>query len=200
MALDSITKSSRSSRNALCLSIIIIGAVAAYNWIVSPHVNYIQAAQKLQKTTVVHARKNKIISEQTKTMKKELSQSQDRLDDLGNKLLDHTSAEEFFGNIDNVARQSDCIVRSLNLSLPVETRKTRLKTIHSRILEQSAKLTILGNYKNIVNFMKVLQGRTEYVVVDLTKIVPTRDESGRLACDADIWVYLIEKKDISSHD
>jgi hypothetical protein len=48
MLVDNLTKLSRSSRNAVSASLILIAALAMYNWIVAPRTNYLLAAQRYE--------------------------------------------------------------------------------------------------------------------------------------------------------
>ncbi|MHC4356872.1 MAG: hypothetical protein ACYS0H_29585, partial [Planctomycetota bacterium] len=58
MLINSLAKLSRSSRNAASASLILIAALAMYNWIVAPHTAYLVAAQQHEVVVATVARKN----------------------------------------------------------------------------------------------------------------------------------------------
>ena len=61
MLTDNLAKLNRSSRNSIFAALIVIAGVAMYNWIVSPHVTYLYAAQKYDSAMDKIVEKNKAI-------------------------------------------------------------------------------------------------------------------------------------------
>jgi len=77
MLLDNLTKSTRSSKNVALVTLILIGVIAVYNWLVAPHRNYLLAAQKYESTAGNLAKKNQIIAKKVKNKTKELDRLQE---------------------------------------------------------------------------------------------------------------------------
>jgi hypothetical protein len=67
-------KSIRSSKNAVFAALVAIGAITLYNQIVTPHVNYLRAAQRYESVIDELARKNQTINNNVTAKKKELEE------------------------------------------------------------------------------------------------------------------------------
>ena len=50
------------SRNVMLTSLVLIGTIAFYNWVVAPHRNYLLAAQRYASVTADLVKKNQIIN------------------------------------------------------------------------------------------------------------------------------------------
>ncbi len=72
MLLDNLTKSTRSSKNVVLVTLILIGVIAVYNWLVVPHRNYLLAAQKYESAAGNLAKKNQIVAKKVKTRQRSL--------------------------------------------------------------------------------------------------------------------------------
>ena len=62
MLVNNLAKLRRSSRNAVSASLIVIAALAMYNWIVAPRAGYLSAAQRYEFVMDNMVKKNKIIN------------------------------------------------------------------------------------------------------------------------------------------
>lgn len=191
--LESLTKSSRSSRNVMLMALVLIGAVAAYNWIITPHLNYLQAAQRYELTAENHAKKNKIVSSKVEAEKKELAQLRDRLKQVSARLFDPQSADKFFSGIQTIAQTENCQIYSSQFS---KTDHTSNAVPSQNVVLHSANLEIAGSYGDLVALMDKLQDYPQQVNIDLLKIESAKDDSDLLICDAVVEAYVIQDKEI----
>ena len=200
MVLQSLTKSPRASRNTLLVSLVIIGAIAAHNWLITPHLKFLEAAQKYEVTANRHARKNAMISNEVAAKKDELAQLREGLKTDSRRLFDPLTAKEFFDGIETIAQETKCTVHSLHFAVTsVAGEVDRLATTN-RLTEDHASLSATGGYGQIVALVRKLQGRPEQVTVDMLKIKPVADNSGLLTCDMRVRIYVIKKGETDSHD
>ena len=72
MLPEHLTKSKRSAKTAMFAALVLIGAVAVYNRIVTPHRNYLMAAQQYESAVDHLERKNQTISQDLAVKRKEL--------------------------------------------------------------------------------------------------------------------------------
>jgi len=82
MIPEHLTKSTRSAKNAMFAALVLIGAVAVYNRIVTPHRNYLMAAQQYESAVDHLDKKNQTIHHDLQLRKKNLKNfwgSSDRL-------------------------------------------------------------------------------------------------------------------------
>jgi hypothetical protein len=195
MLLGNWTKSARFSGNAVFVALVLIGIFAIYNWIVVPHENYLMAAQRYKSVTDALARKNEIISKDMIVKKKELEKLQDEFEQLHTGLFDPVGAKEFFSDIEVMAESANCIIHSLNVSQTESALKADQSKAGGCITADHAKLSVVGNYGNIVALIGELQDRPKQVRIDSLRIKLIGSDSNQLGCDMTITVYEVQNKE-----
>ena len=184
-------KSICSSKNAVFSAFVVIGAIALYSWIVTPHVNYLQATQNYESVADKLVRKGRIINTTVKLRKKKLGQLQEDFEHIHIKLFDPVKAKEFFSDIQAMIEDADCVIYSLNFPPTDSAFDIDKSQVGSHITANRAVLSIGGNYKNIVTLMNKLQGRSKQVWIDSIGIEPANRDSELLKCDMTIVIYVI---------
>lgn len=174
---------------------MLIGIIAVYNWIIAPHRNYLQAAQTYESTVANLARKNKIIGNQVTMKIKELKELQEKLKESRARLFDPVEAGEFFSNIQTKAEQVNCIVSSLTFSSARSVSKTARPETYGYITAQSATLSLLGGYENILALMHKLQDGPKQVCIDSVEINSNEQGSVQLECGMAVTIYVIHRKE-----
>ena len=193
--LESLTKSSRSSRNVMLMALVLIGAVAAYNWIIAPHLNYLQAAQRYELSAENHTKTNKIVGSKVEAGKKELTQLREKLKQVSARLFDPQSADKFFNGIQTIVQSENCQMYSSQFS---RTDDTSNAVTSQNVVLRSANLEIAGGYGDLVALMDKLQDHPQQVNIDLKTIESAKDKDDfdLLICDAVVEAYVIQDKEI----
>lgn len=188
------TISTYSSRSIILTSLVLIGAIAFYNWVVAPHRNYLLAAQRYESVTTDFVKKNQIISNTLKIKKKELKELQEELEQAHTRLFGPIEARKFFSNIQTAVGNANCIVNSLKF-LPTDSAfKGDQSEKNSYIITQRAKLSVIGSYRNITLLMSKLQDSPEQVRIGVVAIKSTGNNLGQLKCDMNITIYVMQNK------
>lgn len=200
MAFPSMFKSSRVARNSLLMSIVVIGAIAGYGWIISPHISYLQAAEQYERVTETHLRLNNIMTGDINAKKKNLIGLQESFAKLRSRLFSPTEAKEFFSNIQIVANRVNCIVGSLRFSPAGSVAKVDQSNSSRQIVQSQASFSVMGGYGSIVALMTKLQDCPQQVWIDSVKIKPNQQSAGQLICDATVRVYIMQDKGSDAHD
>lgn len=194
--LNSYTKLTYSSKNAVLVVACCIAAIAFYNHFVAPHRNYLRAAQTYETLAGTLDRKNRIIAGYVKNKKKELQQLQHKSQLLDASLFDGVKAKQFFSGIQAAAEQTNCIVNSLKFP---QDRKRDSASRPSQAVEASRMtLSVTGGYRNIVALINKLQDRPERVWIDSLRIKSTA--SGLLRCNMTITIYVMPNKEGPAND
>lgn len=194
--LNSYTKLTYSSKNAVLVVACCIAVVAFYNHFVAPHRNCLRAAQTYETLIGTLESKNKIIATYVKTKKKELQQLQHKSQLIDASLFDDVEAKQFFSGIQAAAEQANCIVDSLKFP---QDRKRDSTSRPSQAVEASRMtLSVTGGYRNIVALINKLQDRPERVWIDSLRIKSTA--SGLLRCNMTITVYVMPDKERPADD
>ena len=195
MLPNNLKKSMRSTRMVFLASLVLIGAIAIYNWFVAPHQNYLLAAQRYHSITGELAKKNQIISNNVIIKKKEIKELYEKFNQAHNMLFDPAGAREFLSNLQVLSEQENCIIYSLTYSpanLPSDTDSS-LTDVY--ITRHQASLTVIGSYGNIVNLIKKLQDRPQQVDIASVSINSNINVSDGLKSDMTITIYVSHIKD-----
>ena len=189
-----------SSRNVMLTSLVLIGAIAFYMWVVAPHRNNLMAAQRYDSVTTDLARKSQIINDTLKIKKKELKELQEELEQTHTRLFGSIEARKFFSNIQTLVEKANCTVNSLKFSPTDPAIRADRPEKNSYLTTQLAKLGVIGSYRNITLLMNRLQDRSEQVRIDAVTIKPTGNNSEQLECNMNITIYVIADKEVYIHD
>lgn len=189
-----------SSRNAVFAAFVLVGVIAAYNWIIAPHRNYLLASQQRESVKDNLIKKNQAVRDNLKTKTNQLERLQKQFSLIQSSFFDPVEAHTFLSNIQNLARQENCILSSLNF-LPVKSKsKTGPPDADRNITTNRAKLTIIGGYKNLVALISRLQDRPQQVLIKPITVASISESPGQLKCEATIMIYVIHDKETTSHD
>lgn len=196
MLVNNLTKLSRSSRNAVSASLILIAALAMYNWIVAPRTNYLLAAQRYEFVMENVVKKNKTIDNRVNIRKKKLQELREQSAQLQSTLFTPDQAREFFSDLQAISKETGCIVYSVNLitSKPNPIKDGQLQDT-AGIVTKSAVLSVVGVYKNITKLIQRLQSRTQKVWIDSVKIQAFNNNSDRPRCDITITICALTDKE-----
>jgi len=188
MLINNLAKLNHSSRNAVSAALIVVAAIAMYNWIVAPQATCLSAAQRYESVMGNMVKKNKAISNAVKTKKKELQELRDQLTEFKSGLFTPDKAREFFSDLQVISEQAGCTVYSLNFSEPSPKDGESENT--SGVVAKNAVLSVVGVYKNIIRLIERLQARAQKVRIDSVKIQTLDYDSDQAKCDITITIYL----------
>lgn len=196
MLADNLAKLSRSSRNAVSASLILIAALAMYNWIVAPRTKYLLAARQYEYAMDNVVKKNKTIENKVQVKKKKLQELREQSAQLQRTLFTSDQAREFFSDLQAISEETGCIVYSVNLitNNPKPFQDRQLQDT-AGIVTKSAVLSVVGVYKNITKLVKRLQSRTQKVWIDSVKIRALDNSSDLPRCDITITICALTDKE-----
>jgi len=200
MLIDSLAKLNSTSRNAISAALVIIVTIAVYNWIVAPHVTHLYAAQRYESVVDDVMKENKILSSAVRTKKKKLEQLHKQFAQLQSSLFMVDQAKEFFSNLQVISEQSSCKVCSLNLITREQNSKDGKSEDSSGIVTNSAILSVIGTYGDIIKLIERLQAREQKVWIDSVRMTSLDDASGQLKCDITITICTIQDKEAMPHE
>jgi len=195
-----LTKSKRPAKTALLAALVLIGAVAVYNQIVTPHRNYLMAAQQYESAVGHLDRKNQTIRHDLTVKKTELEELQEKFRQTHFELFDPVEAGQFFSHIQDKSEEAGCIVSLLTFSTGnLASEKKRSKSNHY-ITKEQAKLSFLGGYANIVALMDKLQDSPKKVCIDPVGINTDDQDTVHLECEMTVTIYVIHRKEEYRYD
>ena len=192
MVFDSLAKLNSASRNAISAALVIIVAIALYNWTVAPHVTYLFAVQRYQSVIDDIVKKNKILNSAVRTKKKKLERLHEQFAQLQSSLFTASQAKEFFSDLQAISVQAGCSVYSVSLIASKQNSEDEPSENASAIDTESAVLSVIGTYSDILALIERLQARPQKVWIDSVTIAPLDDNAGQLRCDLTITIAVIQ--------
>lgn len=198
MVIENLAKLSRPSRSAISAALIIIAAIAMYNWIVAPHCTYLLAAQQYGSIADSIAKKNRVISGTIQIKRKKLQELQIRLGNLQSTLFSPKEAREFFSDLQAISEQAECAVTSLNFVAGKPTSEDKHFKSVSHVTTKSAVLRVVGIYGSMIKLLDSLQARSQKVWIDSLEMTALDKSATHVKCDITITVYISQDKETAS--
>ena len=200
MLPEHLTKSTHSAKTAMFAALVLIGAVAVYNRIVTPHRNYLMAAEQYESAVDHLDSKNQVLRQDLTVKRKELEELQEKFRQTHLELFDPIEAGRFFSHIQDKSEEAGCIVSLLTFSTgSLASEEKRSKSNHYITKEQAA-LSVLGGYSNIVTLMNKLQDSPKKVCIDSVRINADDQGTVHLECKMTVSIYVIHRKEDRQRD
>ncbi len=200
MLMKALVKSSRSSRIAFSAAIIIIVAIAAYNWMVAPHANYLHAAQQYELMASDVARKKQLVKAKGAAKKKQLESLRAELESVRTALFHDAEGRKFFAGIEDLCNKTSCIVSSINFVSGNLGRFATSAQSSGAIVEKSAVVCFVGSYNNIISFIEKLTNRPQKVLIRSLKIIAFSSRSSPLECKMMITIFTVGDEEVSTNE
>lgn len=200
MLMNALVKSSRSSRIAFSAAIVGIFTIAAYNWMVSPYTKYLYATQQYELMVCDVAKQNQIIKNKEVVKKKEIEQLRAKLAKAQTALFTPVEADRFFSDLEALCNQANCAVYSMNFLSGNSGELSTSEENGNEIIENSAAVSFVGSYGNIINFLSKLTNRDQKVLLRSLKLTASGNRSSPLVCEVLITVYTVRDKEIFTNE
>ncbi|MHC4758008.1 MAG: type 4a pilus biogenesis protein PilO [Planctomycetota bacterium] len=182
-----------SYKNMMYISLVLIGVIAIYNWIITPHRNYIMAAQKHEQITSELEIKKKEVLNNIKSKRKELNSLTEQFAKANKMLFNPIEIQEFLDSIPMLVKGTGCNMDQLTFSSNSGKASKKTAKPDIGINSKNARLIVSGDYINITGLIKVIQDCPQKVYINEIKICPARNNSSQLKCDMNIIAYVMLK-------
>lgn len=196
MVIYNLSRMSRTSRNAASASLIVIAALAMYNWSVAPHATYLSAAQQYDGAVENVLAHKEALSAKVDGKKKTVEQLRQQYVELASTVFTFDQAREFFGDLQAISEETGCAVCSLNF-INSQTGPGGSQEPTAGVAVKSAVLTVEGVYGNIAVLMQKLRSRTQKVWIDAVRIRALDRSLDRVRCDITITICALENEEAS---
>ena len=200
MLIDDLAKLNRPKRNAFSAALVMIAAIAMYNWTVAPHTTYLFAVQRREAATDNILKESKVISDKVKIEKKKLQELRQQFAELQSILFTADKTKEFFSDLQPISEETGCIVYSLTFATGGPVLKGEESENALGIVTNSAMLSVVGIYGNVIKLVERIQARTQRVWIDPVRMEVLGDNPDQLKCDMTIVIYTIEDKEAALYE
>jgi len=195
MLIDDIAKLSPSSRKGISAALIVIAAIAMYNWIVAPQATYLFAAKQYERIVGRIANKNEVIRSTVEAKEKRLQELREQFAQLQGALFTPDQVKEFFSDLQAICGEVGCTVSGLSFITTESGRKDEMTEDASGIVPNKALLSVIGVYEDIIKLMKRLQMRSNKVWIDSINMESFYSDSPQVKCDITITVYTTKDRE-----
>ncbi|HBG28671.1 MAG: hypothetical protein A2Y10_12015 [Planctomycetes bacterium GWF2_41_51] len=179
-----------SKRNVMVSAVLIIIAIAIYHWFVTPHSQYLMAAEQYQKAIDTIDKKSKILNSQIQIRRKKLENLTKEFEEYKEGYFETEQAKDFLSNLQTAAENSGCAVK--NIKFP-PSRYAPVKGSEEMIIHQyQANLSLQGEYSSILKFLNTIHNRPEKVWVESINFEMKNTENGDLGCDVTLSIYTLK--------
>jgi hypothetical protein len=182
-----------SRRNVVAVAFVLISVIAIYNWFVTPHSNYLMAAEKYNIVARDMERTGKMIESELKLKQKKIDEITGQFDSAKQEFFDAETAKTFLAGIQSQAEKNKCFVDTLKFSPAKQIITADANNID--IKEYQVNLGVIGQYADIVMLLDSLQNRQQKVWIDNIKLQLKDPASGYLVCDAVMSFYTLKVKE-----
>ncbi len=200
MLIDNVAKLNSGSRNAISAVLVIITTIVLYNLVVAPHVVYLSSAKQYETVLSELVNTSKVIRSAVGIKKKKLKELSGQFANLQNALFTVKESKEFFSDLQAVSEQAGCAVYSLNFVTGGQRSEAGQSEDASGIAANSAVLSVIGGYNDLVKLLERLKARPQKVFIDSFKMAGHNDGSGRLRCDMTVKIYTIQDKETLAYE
>ena len=200
MLIDNLAKLNSRSRNAISAALIVITTIVLYGRLVTPHVMYLYATQEYGYVLSDMIKTGKIVKSAVEIKKKKLKELGGRFAYLQNALFSVKEAKEFFSDIQAISEEAGCAVYSLNFATGDQRSEAKQSEDASGIAVQTAMLSVIGRYNDIIGLVERLRMRPQRVCIDSFRMTSHSDGSGRLKCDITVTIYTIQDKETLTYE
>ena len=180
------------SKNLHLVLILIMGGVFFYNFIVSPHLNQILAAEQYKHATEELQNENVVLSKTTEMKHKKIATLQDEMLSKKESIFQADEAKEFRSSFELIAKELGCALDSVNF-MPVI--KAGNLTNGDKLLVYKARLDVRGGFGNIARFIASLQKHPQKVWVNSVNIDNCDNSSNYLKGSMTVAIQVIENKE-----
>jgi hypothetical protein len=200
MLINLYAKSSSYSRAALTAAIALIVLIGSYNWLIAPHVQYLEAAQKYADEVGRFTSKSKVLEGKLKIKQIEIERLSEQVCEKKKQFFTPAGAQQFLSSLEMFANEANCIITSLNQHYDeLDTEKAKALAA-AGIRANRAAVSLTGGYPSILKFLAKLLDRPNAILINSLSISVRPDNSANLDCSLTLTIYVIEDTNITGAD
>jgi len=197
MLNNNIIRTGPATKVIIAVSFVAIVALAAYNWVISPQITYLHAAEQYKSIVGGDgAAKSAVIRKNIEKKLVEVEKLQQDVSGLENSFFASEKAREFFSDVEPVAVQHNCTIESSDFMPSVSKKSDDI----SDVTLSRAKFIMSGNYENIMKFLEKIRDYPQRIVISGLLIERSNKINDDLNCQVNITVYVAEDKEAITHE
>jgi len=187
MLTERLTRCSLSSRVITVISILGIISVFAYDWSVSPKLNYLHAAETHGNISENIERKIRSLENKLQIKKKNVQRLSENISKVEARFLTNKQYSESIELVQSVAADLGCRLESLIFLNDLQLSPDKKMDINLSITKKRAIIELNTDYSSLVSFMKKFSRISSIDIQDLS--IQSGENTGILKCKIKIICY-----------
>jgi len=178
-------------KGVLAVALCLIGAVAVHNRVVSPHIGYLHAMQRLEPVLDRMAEELEAVDE---TREEKLSTArglQAELARVREGLFTPEEAAAFTHDLPTLIENTGCTMSEVDLTSTGDSEQTDDPHATVAVRALNVDCTVMGQYEQIVALLQSLHQRRQKVWVDSCEIDLLDPRGGRLKCRLGLTIFIM---------
>ncbi len=177
------------------LSVIILVAFMAFNWIILPQTTYLRAAQLYENMLGDAGKMTTVIKGQMASKRDEVSKLNDEIARVQGRFFSAKRAAELFQDLEPIACQSNCDLDQLTFMPPESVSYKNDEGETGSIVVKRAVISFTSTYGDVINFLTKLNSYTQRITITDLTIESDSMINGPLYCRMTITIHIIEDKE-----
>jgi len=176
----------RRQEHALLVALFLVGLLAAYAWVLSPHAALLQASQRYEHA--MHLRLNA-----SEAVNEDLACQSEKLKTLGAERAAFSAlafspggAREFHNELQTWCREAGLAVMSLGYGNDEKLVADGARRAVSTMVLRSAAITVHGTYAGVVALLEILQSQPHTIWIDGFQMAAVPSKPDLIACNMTI--------------
>lgn len=199
MRLHKLNELTASEHRVIIAALCIIGILAVHNWLVSPHVASLRAAQRYERATSMAVKESETIGRELQAKRQGLERLLAEQTVLAEGIFYPAEVEQFFNALEPLCAETQCTVNSFSHADKDNPIRRGVGDVNMPVLQKTATLTLQASYGNIVRLVERLQAYPRKVWIDKLKILSGTTASGTI-CHLEISIYVHRDKENEGHE
>ncbi len=171
-----------SKKRVFSAALILIGAAALSGWVVSPHVGYLHAMQRLEPVVGQMVQQRERIQGTLEEKLRTLRTLQRELVETGEGCFTRGQFKAFTYNLQSLVEQAGCSIVIVEFTHDADARQGSELRIPGAIHSLRVDVTVWGYYDQIIALLERLQDNQPMVRVDSFRTDLLSGQGGQLEC------------------
>ncbi len=190
MPSDRTNTLTTSKWNALSAALLVIGAVAMYNWTLRPHLGYLRAVQRLEPVVSETAVEKDRVCTTLDAKRLALRTLQQELVKAHAEFFTNEESKAFVRHLQSLVEETGCTVL-VAVFAGDSARQAQEPERPVGLRASHVSLTVQGQYDQIVGLLEKLRSNRQKVWVDSCRMERSGTTAGQLKCQLALTTYTV---------
>lgn len=199
MLLEKLPKTSRSSKTMLSGLVVMLVAFFTFDWIVSPQLTYLHAAERYIGMIDYTGQKLELVKQRVKSKEIQLEKLSGEIESRKRLFFNPQSAREFLSDLEPLALQCKCVIVS-QAAVPADAAAGAGSEKTLSVKTETVALNIKGQFEDLLKFFQKLRSYPQKIYLRELIMESRGLQSGHLVCYVTLTIHVLQDKEIVPHE